>query len=187
MKVIRLLTTERHADRRCSNAGNDFRQPNGWNGYFVKLFHAAVTRGHHALLTGIQKVSGKICASVRIPPIPCPAYIWGELHAERQDALPSDACQMAHSATVCASHHYPTGNCKMSRRLTTWAPLHLQLPGPSLGLRKGNLSKSMEIQFYGPKTDTAGEYISTNQQPVTIATIIHIIVRLFFTRERKLL
>ena len=94
---------------------------------------------------------------------------------------------MAHSATVRACHHCSTGNCKMSRRLTTWAPLHLQLPGPGLGLRKGNLSKSMEIQFYGPKTDTAGEYISTNQQPVTIATIIHIIVRLFFTRERKLL
>jgi hypothetical protein len=101
--------------------------------------------------------------------------------------IPPSLPGMAHGATIHASHHCSTGNCKMSRRLTTWAPLHLQLPGPGLGLRKGNLSKSMEIQFYGPKTDTAGEYISTNQQPVTIATIIHIIVRLFFTRERKLL
>jgi hypothetical protein len=35
--------------------------------------------------------------------------------------IPPSLPGMAHSATVCASRHHPTGDCKMSRRLTTWA------------------------------------------------------------------
>ena len=91
MKSHRSLTIERVAVRRCCNAGEGFRLPNGSNGYFEKLIHAAVTQGHQALLTGIQKVSEKIRASVRISPIPCPESVCGERHAVRFRALPCDS------------------------------------------------------------------------------------------------
>ena len=88
MKLHGPLATERVAVRRYANAGKGFRETHGLHGNMDKLYYAAVTQGHQALLTGIQKVSEKIRASVRISPILCPESISGERHAVRFRALP---------------------------------------------------------------------------------------------------
>ena len=118
MKLHGPLATERVAVRRYANAGEGFRETHGLHGNMDKLYYAAVKWGHQALLTGIQKVSEKIRASVRFTAIPCPACISGERHAVRWSALPSDVCRRA---TVRASHHRTAGNCKSSHRRPPWA------------------------------------------------------------------
>lgn len=100
MKLHRSLGYARVAVRQCANAGEGFRETHGLHGNMDKLYYAAVKWGHHALLTGIQKVSEKIRAYVRFPANLCPACISGERHAVHRGALPCDACQMPHSATV---------------------------------------------------------------------------------------
>ena len=122
MKLHGSLATERVAVRRSCNGGEGFRETHGLHGNMDKLLYAAVKWGHHALLTGIKKVYEKIRASVRFPANLCPACISGERHAVRWSALPSDACQMAHSATVSCGHHRTTGNPQKAHSRATWAP-----------------------------------------------------------------
>jgi hypothetical protein len=140
------------------------------HGKLRKLFYAAVAGRHQALLTGTQRISEKICASVRFSAILCPTWVCGERHSVRWSAPPCDACQiatihrapvgipsslpiLAHTATVRAGHHRTTGNCKSPRSGATWATSacsSLRL----IGQRAGNSSKYMGNAQYGPQ----GEY-----------------------------
>jgi len=118
MKLHGPLATERVAVRRSCNGGEGFRETHGLHGNLGKLYYAAVKWGHQALLTGIQKVYEKIRASVRFPPSPCPARVFGARHAVRWSALPSDVCRRA---TFGACRHHTTGDCKTAHRAATWA------------------------------------------------------------------
>ena len=117
MKLHGPLATERVAVRRYANAGEGFRETHGLHGNMDKLYYAVAQWGHQALLTGIQKVSDKIRASVRFTAIPCPACISGERHAVRWSALPSDVCRRA---TVRAGHHSTTGSVQIPQRAAVW-------------------------------------------------------------------
>ena len=150
MKLHRSLGYARVAVRRYANAGKGFRETHGLHGNMDKLYYAAVTQGHQALLTGIQKVSEKIRASVRISPIPCPACVCGECHAERYRAPLSDACDMGHSATVRSRYHCPTGSVQMPHRAAVWAT---SASGSlrAAGFQSQNLMKPYRKVNYGPK------------------------------------
>ena len=76
--------------RQSSNSGKGLWETHGLLGNCEKLFYTAVKWGHHLLLTDIQRFSEKSCASVRISPIPCPAWVYGERHAVRCRALPRE-------------------------------------------------------------------------------------------------
>lgn len=184
MKSHRSLRTERTAVRQNANTGEGSWESHGFLGNF-RNFSCNCLRG---LITFSRPRPEKFLAGAVHP---CDFPQVHALHAFAANVMLGAAVRLRScpGEQIFTPAKLPPGGLpKRSTDVETRQPgLHLQLPGPGLGLRKGNLSKSMEIQFYGPKTDTAGEYISTNQQPVTIATIIHIIVRLFFTRERKLL
>ena len=147
MKLHGPLATERVAVRRCANAGEGFRETHGLHGNMNKLYYAAVKWGHQALLTGIQKVSEKISASVRFPANLCPARVCGARHDVRWSALPSDACQMA---TVRACHHSTTGNCKKSSRPATWATSTCSSLSPG-GTQTHNLMNPYKKVNYGLK------------------------------------
>ena len=77
--------------RQSASNAMDFGQTHGLHGNMDKLYYAAVTQGHQALLTGIQKVSENIRASVQFPGTSCPTSISGERHAVRFRALPCDS------------------------------------------------------------------------------------------------
>jgi hypothetical protein len=144
------LSNARSDVRRNVNTGEGFQETHGLHDKFGKRFHAAVTRGYHVPLTGIQIVSEKNCASVQFSPILCPAWVYGERHAVHCRALPCDNCQMGHSATVRSSHHRTTGAPQTSQRRTTWATVtsgSLRTDAPQVH----NLLTSYLKIFYGPK------------------------------------
>jgi hypothetical protein len=121
MKLHGPLATERVAVRRYTNAGEGCRETHGSHGNLGKPYYAAVKWSHQALLTGIQRISEKICASVRFPANLCPACISAERHAVCYRALPSDACQMAHGATIRAGQRRTTGDFQTPQRSPAWA------------------------------------------------------------------
>jgi hypothetical protein len=64
--------------------------------------------------------------------------------------IPPSLPGIAHSATVCASRHHPTGDCKMSRRLTTWATSACSSLSPG-GTQTHNLMNPYRKVNYGLK------------------------------------
>lgn len=147
MKLHGPLATERVAVRRYANAGEGFRETHGLHGNMDKLYYAAVKWGHQALLTGIQKVSEKIRASVRFPANLCPACISGERHAVRWSALPSDVCKMA---TVRACHHRTIGGSQAAHRCENRAALRCSFRSAT-GLKVCNQMKPYGKIYYGPQ------------------------------------
>jgi hypothetical protein len=164
MKLHGPLAAERVAVRRCCNAGEGFRETHGLHGNMDKLYYAAVKWGHQALLTGIQKVYEKIRASVRFPANLCPACISGARYGVCYRALPSDACQMAHSATVCAGHHCTIGSIQMPHRLAIWAALRCSFRSAT-GFRSHNLLKPFIKTNYGPSGQQCIKEKSHNEAP----------------------
>jgi hypothetical protein len=147
MKSHGSLGTERTAVRRSANAGKGFRETHGLLGNLRKLLYAPVKWSHDALPTGTQRISEKICASVRFPANLCPARVFGARHDVRWSALP---CDVSRRATVRAGHHLTTGNCKKSHRRGTWA----SSPRGSLRpveLKWRNQPKPYEKIYYGPQ------------------------------------
>jgi hypothetical protein len=173
MKLHGSLGAERVAVRRSCNAGEGCRETHGLHGNMDKLYYAAVKWGHQALLTGIQKVYEKIRASVRFPANLCPACISGERHAERWSALPSDACQMAHRATVGVGHHRSTGNCKKSHRRGTWATSTSGSVRPP-GSERENHRNPWGMQNMAPRRRYLTAHQYRNYQPTSVYKTLYI-------------
>jgi hypothetical protein len=101
-------------------------------------------------------------------------FVSGQKKAEKVVvAMPATACghRLYH-----LSRHQRSGSG--SRRI---APQ--QISAPAITALRRNPSKTKENLFDGDIWGSIFILISLKHQPVTIATIIHIIVRLFFTKE----
>jgi hypothetical protein len=147
MKSHGSLGTERTAVRRSANAGKGFRETHGLLGNLRKLLYAPVKWSHDALPTGTQRISEKICASVRFPANLCPARVFGARHDVRWSALP---CDVSRRATVRAGHHHPTGNCKTAHRRPPWATSACSSLRPIRSQSQNQLKPLRKVN-YGPQ------------------------------------
>ena len=109
-----------------------------------------VKKGFFAEGEAVQK---KLCAVDHIPLMPGEGALFLPNLSPPMHRLefPPSLPGMAHGATIHASHHCSTGNCKMSRRAAAWATSASGSLRPG-GSQTGNLMKPLRKVNYAQKT-----------------------------------